>query len=107
MNYIANKEIKEKGGKLWVFFANLIATFDKVNREKLSRIMEEKGISKILRTRIDEISKDTVVSCAKCMRSETDRVWKSSKKGKSHKKKEELKWRDDNIEEIKDLKYFG
>lgn len=33
--------------------------FDKVNREKMSKIMEEKGINKTLRTRIDEIFKET------------------------------------------------
>lgn len=68
MNYVVNREIKEKGGKL--FFADLTATFNKVNREKLSRIMEKKGISKntlrTLRTRIDKISKDTVAPRAKC-----------------------------------------
>lgn len=59
LNYIVNRELQTKGGKLFAFFVDLTAAFDKVNREKLSRIMEETGISKALRTRIDEIYRET------------------------------------------------
>lgn len=59
LNYVVNREIKEKGGKLYTFFADLTAAFDKVNREKLSKILEEKGVSRRLRTRIDEIYEET------------------------------------------------
>lgn len=44
---------------MYVFFADLTAAFDKVNRRKMSEIMEQKGISDRLRTRIDEIYKET------------------------------------------------
>lgn len=56
---MANREVKTKGGKLYAFIADLTAGFDKINRKKMNKIMEEKGISKALRTRIDEIYKKT------------------------------------------------
>lgn len=59
LNYIANREINHKEGKLFVFFADLTVAFDKINRKLLSRIMEQKGINGILRLRIDEIYKET------------------------------------------------
>lgn len=59
LNNVANREIKDKGGKLYAFFADLTAAFDKVSRRKLSKIMEEKGISKNLRERIEEIYTET------------------------------------------------
>lgn len=59
MNYVANREIKDKGGKLYAFFADLTAAFDKVSRRKLSKVMEEKGISKNLRERIEEMYTET------------------------------------------------
>lgn len=57
LNYIVNREINHKGGKLYDFFADLTATLDKDNRELLSRIMEEKGINEILRIRMTKSTK--------------------------------------------------
>lgn len=59
LNYIANTELVNKGGKVYAFFADLSAAFDKVNREKLGKIMEINGISKNLKERINEIYKET------------------------------------------------
>lgn len=59
LNYVANREIKEKRGKLYAFFANLTAAVDKVHRGKLSKLMEEKGIGRKLKTRVNEIYKET------------------------------------------------
>ena len=42
---IASRELQLKGSILHTFFANLKASFDNVNREKFSQMMEEKGIS--------------------------------------------------------------
>lgn len=35
LNYTVNREVQKKDGKLYTFFADLSAAFDKVNREKL------------------------------------------------------------------------
>ena len=59
MNYIVNRELQNKGGKIYTFFADLSAAFDKVNRNELGRVMERNGISQNLRTRIKEIYKET------------------------------------------------
>lgn len=58
-NYVANREIQKKGGKLYTFFADLSAAFDKVDRVKLQNIMKRKEISTRLRTRIGEIYTET------------------------------------------------
>lgn len=33
MNYVISKELKKKGGKIFVFFTDLKAPFDKVDRK--------------------------------------------------------------------------
>lgn len=50
---------RKKRGKLYAFFANLTAAVDKVHKEKLSKLMEEKGIGRKLKTRVNEIYKET------------------------------------------------
>lgn len=191
LNYIVNRELQIKGRKLFAFFADLTAAFDKVNREKLSKIMVERGISKVLRTRIDEIYKETrnrIRVNGKLMEKvwtrglrqgcplspilfslytadleeklrrkqaggvviRREKIWSLAyaddlvllamsaqelkemmgslkkylekkdlnlnaekskmlifKKGRSQRKKEEWKWGDENIEEVKDFKYLG
>lgn len=57
--YIVNMELQNKQGKIYTFFADLTATFDKVNRNELRRVMERNGISQNLRKRIKEIYKET------------------------------------------------
>lgn len=49
LNYVVNKELQVKGGKLCTFFADLKAAFDKLKREKLSQMVEERAISQQLR----------------------------------------------------------
>lgn len=44
LNYIINKELSEKGGKIFVFFANLKVALDKIDRKKLNEIMEKIGM---------------------------------------------------------------
>lgn len=58
INYIVNKELTKKRGKIFAFFANLKAAFDRVERVKL-REMEKIGIGKKLRRRILETYKET------------------------------------------------
>ncbi|XP_024874051.1 trichohyalin-like [Temnothorax curvispinosus] len=59
LNYITNRELVNKGGKIYAFFADLSATFDKVDREELNKIMERTGISQKIRKRIGEIYQET------------------------------------------------
>lgn len=55
----AEKEIHKKKGKLFVFFADLKAAFDKVNREKLWKKMREYGIDKRLIKIIERMYQET------------------------------------------------
>lgn len=56
----AEKVLAKKKGKLYVFFANIRATFDKVDRELLWKNMKEQGISERLIERIKDIYKETM-----------------------------------------------
>lgn len=59
VNYVANKELGKKSGKVFAFFADLMAAFDKVDRRKLNKIMRKIGIEDNLRRRIMESYKET------------------------------------------------
>lgn len=56
----AEKTITKKKGKLYVFFANLKAAFDKMNRKKLWKVLEERGINRKLINRIKDIYEETI-----------------------------------------------
>lgn len=51
LNYIVNKELNKKGGKIFAFFADLKAAFDKIDRKKLHEIMKRIEIENQLRRR--------------------------------------------------------
>lgn len=59
MNYIINRELKKKGGKVFAFFADLKAAFDKVNRKKLNNMMGKLKINNNVKSRIMETYKET------------------------------------------------
>ena len=59
LNWLVERELIKKGGKLFVFFVDFKAAFDTVNRRKLWEIMQKKGISKELIDRIREIYENT------------------------------------------------
>ncbi|XP_024873766.1 golgin subfamily A member 6-like protein 22, partial [Temnothorax curvispinosus] len=59
VNYVANKELSKKGGKIFAFFVDLKAAFDKADRRKLNKIMRMIGIEDNLRRRIMETYKET------------------------------------------------
>lgn len=59
MNYIINRELKKKGGKVFAFFADLKAAFDKVNRRKLNDMMGKLRINNNVKSRIMETYKET------------------------------------------------
>ena len=59
INYIVNKELAKKGGKIFAFFADMKAAFDKVNRKQMVEAMEKMEIEPNLRRRIAEIYEET------------------------------------------------
>lgn len=59
MNYVMNRGITKKEGKVFAFFADLKAAFDKVNRIKLQEMLRKVRIEEKLRKRIIETYKET------------------------------------------------
>jgi len=55
MKTAAEKALSRKGGKLYVFFADLKAAFDKVDRKKLWKRLKETEINKGLIRRIEDL----------------------------------------------------
>lgn len=43
INYVVNREISKKRGKIFAFFVDLKAAFDKVDRKKLREMLKRKG----------------------------------------------------------------
>lgn len=44
LNYLVNRQLEKKGGKLTALFVNLKAVFDLVDRGVLGKVMRERGI---------------------------------------------------------------
>lgn len=59
LNYLINKQLNKKKGKLVVLFGDLGAAFDSVDREVLGKAMRQKGISKGLVGRCEEMVRET------------------------------------------------
>lgn len=74
LNWLVEREIKKKGGKLYAFFADLRSAFDMLDREKLWKVMEKKGVDKELTEKIKEVYEETVCS-VKVNGEETKRFW--------------------------------
>lgn len=55
LNYIVNKELGRKGGKIFAFFVDLSAAFDIVDRSQLNEAMKELKIKDNLKQRLMEI----------------------------------------------------
>jgi len=60
LNYAIEKEISKKERRIYVFFTDLKAAFDIMNRKKLWAIMKRKGINRHLIRKIEEIMKKTI-----------------------------------------------
>lgn len=58
-NYIVNRELSKNKGKIFAFFADLKAAFDRVDRAKLGEMLREARIGEKLRRRIMETYKET------------------------------------------------
>jgi len=54
-----NREITRKRGKVFAFFADLKAAFDKVDRIKLGKMLKKAGVEEQLGRRIMEIYRKT------------------------------------------------
>lgn len=59
MNHVANKGITKKKGKIFTFFADLRAAFDKVDRMKLREKLKKTEMKEKLRKRIMGTYKET------------------------------------------------
>ena len=59
LNYVANKEISKKKGKIYAFFVDLKAAFDRVDRVKLGEALKKTGMKEQLRERIMETYRET------------------------------------------------
>ena len=60
LNYLINRQVERKGGKLVVLFLDMKAAFDSVDREVLVRAMRERGVRVGLVERCEEVLKETV-----------------------------------------------
>lgn len=54
LNYVASRGTRKPKGKVFAFFADLKAAFDKINRDNLEERMREMGVTVRLRNRIME-----------------------------------------------------
>ena len=59
LNYMVNRQIEKKKGKMVAMFVDLKAAFDSVDRGKLIEAMRERGIRKGLVSRVERILKET------------------------------------------------
>lgn len=60
LNYIINKRVAERKGKLVVLFVDMKAAFDSVDREILVQTMRRKGVREGLVVRCEELLEETV-----------------------------------------------
>lgn len=59
LNYIMNKQIERRGGKLVALFVVLKAAFDSVDREVLLETIREREVREELWKRVEELLKET------------------------------------------------
>lgn len=59
LNYVINRQIAKKGGKLIAMFVDLKAAFDSVDRGILIRAMRERGVREGLVERVEEMLRET------------------------------------------------
>lgn len=59
LNWVVNREIRKPKEKVFVFFADLKAAFDRVDREKLEDRLKKMGVKRRLGRRVMEIYEET------------------------------------------------
>ncbi|KMQ91375.1 flagellar attachment zone protein 1-like protein [Lasius niger] len=57
--HVIRKEVRKKGRKMYGFFMDLKAAFDRVDRKKLWEAMEKRGVRRGLTERVKEIYEST------------------------------------------------
>lgn len=77
LNYVANRELAKKGGKVFVFFADLKAAFDKVDRRKMKEMLQKAEVGERLRNRIMETYEETR-SIVRVGNRKSEEFWTSS-----------------------------
>lgn len=77
LNYVINRELVKREGKVFAFFADLKATFDKVDRKKMREIIRRAEIGRRLRRRIMETYEETK-SIIKVGNKKSKEFWTSS-----------------------------
>lgn len=60
LNYMINKGVAEKKGKMVILFLDMKAAFDSVDGEILRETMRKRGVRKKLVVRCEEVLKETV-----------------------------------------------
>ena len=60
MNYLINRQVERKGGRLIVMFVDMKAAFDSVDRGVLVRAMRERGVREGLVRRCEEVVGETI-----------------------------------------------
>ncbi|XP_071581724.1 uncharacterized protein [Temnothorax nylanderi] len=78
LQHVVKRELRKKGGKVYGFFVDLKAAFDRVDRKVLWEAMEKRGIRKGLIERTKEIYEDVEemrTGQAGGMRVGTERIW--------------------------------
>ena len=59
LNYLINRQLGKKRGKMTAVFVDLKAAFDSIDREILVRAMRERGVGEGLVKRVEEILRET------------------------------------------------
>ncbi|KAL6420898.1 hypothetical protein ACFW04_011880 [Cataglyphis niger] len=59
LNYLVNRQLRKKKGKLVAFFIDVKAAFDSVDRRKLVEAMRKRGVREELVRRNEDIMKET------------------------------------------------
>lgn len=59
MNFLINRQLRKKGGKLVALFVDIKAAFDSVDREILIGIMKEMGVRERLTERVEQVVRET------------------------------------------------
>lgn len=59
LNYLINRQLGRKGGKVVAIFADLKAAYNMVDREVLFRLMRKRGIRERLIERVEEVYRES------------------------------------------------
>lgn len=62
LNYIVNRELSKNKGKIFAFFADFKAAFDRVNRANLEGILREAGIKERQKENYGNLQRDKTYS---------------------------------------------